>query len=149
MNIELFEKIQIKGKNLKLLDLGCGSGIFSSVVTLNNGNIASIDYSDIEEEAIEVCKRNFLNLKDQFLETELISNYYVSDMYKRIPEGMKYDVILINMPQMPGKVPFRGFNSINSVDRYGGYDGSDYNFRAINEMKNYLSSEGEAYMLYL
>ncbi len=81
----VYEKI--KNKNLKIVDLGTGSGCIA--ITLSKLLKCKVDAVDISKEALELAKNNAINNKADV-------NFYLGDMLE--PLTGRYDVIISNPP---------------------------------------------------
>lgn len=87
----LVEKVleKIENKNLKVLDLCCGSGVIGLSIK-KYAPQCEVYLSDISNEALNVCKKNaqILNLNVNIMQ---------SDMFKTLPNE-KFDIIVSNPP---------------------------------------------------
>lgn len=77
---------QIDVKNKTILDMGCGTGILG-LYCLKNG--ASVDFTDIDNDALENTKRNVSDY----------NNYTIinSNLFDNIEDKL-YDVVIFNLP---------------------------------------------------
>ena len=76
-------------KNLKIVDLGTGSGCIA--ITLAKKLNCEVDAVDISSKALEVAKKNAIN-------NDVSINFYLGDLLK--PLKNKYDCIISNPPYM-------------------------------------------------
>ncbi len=90
---ELLIKKSLIKENSKILDLGCGYGIIGISLLLTINNI-QVTFSDINERAIEITKKN---LRLNNLKAETIQ----SNGFEKISE--LFEVILLNPPQTAGR----------------------------------------------
>jgi ribosomal protein L11 methylase PrmA len=98
-----------KFKEINLLDVGCGAGIFSIEFMMNNEHlkIKHLVLCDTDENALANSFQNIVYNKALFnLEKVTILK---SNLLKDMPtEYMNYfDVVLANMPQTPSKQSIR------------------------------------------
>ncbi len=85
----------IKEKNIvapKVIDLGVGSGVIGVTLALEVKDI-NVTALDISAEALEVAKKNAVDLKA----SDKIS-FIESDYFANVPDGERYDLILANPP---------------------------------------------------
>ena len=95
----LLENIDIHSICVKVLDLGCGTGVVGLILGSLNKNI-SIDMVDVNERAIELARENIkLN--------NLNNNIFISNVYSNVND--KYDYIITNPPIRAGKEVIRRF----------------------------------------
>ncbi|MFQ5453500.1 MAG: peptide chain release factor N(5)-glutamine methyltransferase, partial [Candidatus Zixiibacteriota bacterium] len=123
----------------KILDLGVGSGVISITLAKELPN-CSITALDISEKAIEVAKRNAIELdaldKIQFLQ---------SDYFTQLPGDNTFDIILANPPyisdeeykELPPEVLADPKISLTS-----GIEGLDAIKLILNEAPPYLAAGG-------
>ena len=78
----------LKNKNIKVLDLGSGSGIQVSTLIKSGISPKNITLVDIDEKVILYLSRKFPNSKS-----------IKSDLFKNIQE--KFDLIIFNPPYLP------------------------------------------------
>ncbi len=119
---------EIKGAE-KILEVGCGSGIISSVIKANTkANIIGID---ISPHAVKCTKEN---------EVEVIRGDLLSCI-----KG-KFDIIIFNPPYLPTAEEERS-NDWISVAIDGGYDGRRVIYRFLKDSMNRLTENGRILML--
>ncbi len=117
-------------KNLKLLDLCCGTGCLgiSIIDELDN---ASCDFIDVSKHALNACKKNIIKFKHQ-LKTKI----FHSNLFENYPiNRLKYiDFIVCNPPY----IPTRNYFNLNKetlhdprISLDGGKLGMDYYVKII------------------
>lgn len=140
--LELCEKyIRKNNKNLKIMDLCCGSGVVSTV--LGKKFSSSIFYaSDISKDATEIAEKNFnlYSLENiNMLVGDLFQPFYNSDI-------LDFDFIIANPPycktndieKLPAGV--RDYAPRIAID--GGNDGLEIHKRIIEEAYKLLKHNG-------
>ncbi len=126
---------EIGDKEVKVLDMCSGSGAIGITVALNTK--ASVTCSDISLEALEVSKKNALDLGANI-------TFIASDLFQNV-EG-KFDFILANPPYIPSKdiltleSEVKDYEPILALD--GGENGMDVYARIASKYKNYLTDDG-------
>lgn len=120
-------------KNLKVLDIGCGSGVIGLTLKKKFPQI-SVDLLDISKDALEVAKENAtqLGVEAKFIE---------SDLFSKVSE--KYDIIVSNPPYIRENEKIEQIVKDNepSIALYGGADGLLYYKRIIKDIKSYLKED--------
>jgi len=114
--LEKYVKIYSKGN---VLDMGCGSGIQSLA---SKGNVLSVD---INEEAVEFCKKKGLNAIQ-------------SDLFSNINE--KFDLIIFNPPYLPKD---NDEDPESALITTGGKTGMEILERFFYEVREYLVPNGK------
>lgn len=122
-----------KSEKIRILDIGCGSGVIGLSLKKTFPN-SEVDLIDISSKALEVAKLNAekLNLEVNFIE---------SDVFEKIKE--KYDVIISNPPYIKENEEIEKIVKDNEphIALYGGEDGLDIYRKIINNIKNHLNSK--------
>lgn len=120
-------------KNLKVIDLGTGSGCIG--LTLKK-KIPSLEVTllDISEKALEVAKENASNLK---AEVVLLQN----DMLENLTG--KYDIIISNPPYIKEQEQIEDIVKDNEpyLALYAGVDGLDYYRKILKDAPNHLNDK--------
>ncbi len=120
-------------QNLKILDIGCGSGVIG--LTLKSKLPTSkVTLSDISKEALSVATQNAERLN---LEVELIQ----SDVFEKIPQ--KYDIIISNPPYIMDNEEIEDIvkNNEPHIALYAGKDGLDCYKKIMQDIKNHLNEK--------
>lgn len=126
--------------NLKILDIGTGSGAISISLAkfLKNAHIISID---ISEEALIVAKNNAKKNKvaDQI-------TFIESDLFENLKTDESFDIIVSNPPYIPSKdildlqKEVKNYEPMLALD--GGEDGLDYYREITKKSVRFLKKEG-------
>lgn len=125
---KLFDK-----KNLKVIDLGTGSGCIGLTLKSKNNNL-DVTLLDISEQALKIAKLNKDNLN---LDVKIIKN----DMLEGLTE--KYDVIISNPPYIKTDEEIEDIVKNNEPDiaLYGGIDGIDFYEKILKKAKDNLNEK--------
>lgn len=120
-------------KNIKILDIGCGSGVIG--LTLKKFFPESdVTLVDISKEAIEVAKENAkkLNLEVSFIESDVFQNVY--DIY---------DVVISNPPYIMDDEEIEDIVRDNEphIALYAGKDGLDCYKKIMQDIKRHLNNK--------
>lgn len=120
-------------KNLKVIDLGTGSGCIGITLKKKNPNL-DVTLLDISEKALEVAKKNANNLNT---EVTFIKN----DMLENITD--KYDIIISNPPYIKDNEEIEDIvkNNEPHLALYAGIDGLDCYKKILNQAPNNLNKE--------
>ena len=115
--------------NIKFLEIGSGSGILLETARELGIKQPHIFASDINEEAVEHCKK-------------LGFNCIFSDLFENI-EG-KFDIIIFNPPYLPrdSREP-----QDSQLITTGGETGSEIINRFLKQAENYLEENGKIFLL--
>ena len=120
-------------KNLKIIDLGCGSGAIG--LTLKHFlPDADVTLLDISEKALEVAKENASNLG-------LDVNFVLGDMLEEVND--KFDVIISNPPYIETNEEIDKIVLDNepALALFGGHDGLDLYRKILSNCKKNLNDE--------
>lgn len=120
-------------KNLKIIDLGCGSGAIG--LTLKHFlPDADITLLDISEKALEVAKENASNLG-------LDVNFVLGDMLEEVND--KFDVIISNPPYIETneEIEKQVLDNEPALALFGGDDGLDLYRKILSNCKKNLNDE--------
>ena len=120
-------KKQIKNKNIKVLEIGVGSGI--QLKTLKQLEIKNISGVDINSEAVKYCKQQGFNCIQ-------------SDLFEKI-KG-KFNLIIFNPPYLPEdkREPKK-----SQLATTGGKKGSEIINKFLKQAKKHLEKEGKIFLL--
>lgn len=116
--------------NLKVLDLGCGSGVVGIMLGLQPG-VGEVVLTDIDPKAIESARINaeWLGLTHYRL--------YQGDLFGAVPPGEKFDMILFTPPFYPSLI-----QAEDKLADIGGPQGIELAERYASTVRDYLSDEG-------
>lgn len=119
-------------KNLKVIDLGTGSGCIGITLKLKNPSF-DVTLLDISKEALEVAKQNASSLNAQ---VKLCQN----DMLENLEE--KYDIIISNPPYIKENEPIEEIvkNNEPHLALYAGIDGLDCYRKILKEAKHNVNN---------
>lgn len=114
-------------------DMGAGTGVLG--IMSSKLGAKSVSFIDIDLVALQMVKKNLL--ANQIENYELIQ----SDIFKNVPG--KYDVIVVNLPQLPIAPKYE--TSIKPKDKGGGEKGNTLVLKFLNEAKDHLNKNGRIY----
>jgi len=114
----LLENLPIKEMSGDILDLGCGYGVVS--IILSKFINASFDAVDVNKRALHLME---MNVKDNDVNN---INIFESDCYSNIDKNKKYDYIITNPPIRAGKVVV---------------------YKMLKDARHYLKSNGYLYFV--
>lgn len=139
------EAIQIMRPKMKILDMCTGSGcIVLSILKMCKEKYYMTDLqgigADVSEEALKVARENSRRL-------EVPVTWIQSDLFAKIPEEEKYDVIVSNPPYIETAVIDTLQEEVRLHDPYialdGKEDGLHFYRRIISEAGKYLKPQGK------
>lgn len=126
-----------KKENLTILDMGTGSGVISEAA-LNAGierkNILAVD---INKQAVEFVKKKGFNAIN-------------SDLFDKIPNTKKFDIIIFNAPYLPIDNEAKKHEPLDSrLATTGGEKGDEISLKFLNQIKsqNRLNKDGKIFLL--
>jgi len=124
----------LKGKNFKedfkILEVGSGSGILAEtcVKFIPQKNILCIDK---QHSCVKFLKRKgFTTIH--------------SDLFKEVPQDIKYDLILFNAPYLPED---KLEDKKSQIETTGGKRGDEISLRFLRQAKKYLKKRGKIFLL--
>jgi release factor glutamine methyltransferase len=128
---KLLRNIQEKQSNIRVLEIGTGSGIISVMLAVLLKNIEIIAV-DINDKALELAKRNAkkFNVEDKI-------TFIKSDIYENIAEDLEFDMCISNPPyiaanyKLPSNVKFEPANAL-----FGGEVGDELLMEIIKATKS-------------
>jgi len=120
-------------KDLKVIDLGCGSGCIGITLKNKKPNL-NVTLLDISPKALEVAKQNATDLK---IDVTLVEN----DMLEGLNE--KYDVIISNPPYIKENEEIEDIvkNNEPHLALYAGIDGLDCYRKILKEAPNHVNKD--------
>ena len=118
---------EFRGKNVKLLDIGTGSGAIAVTLSLEEPSF-EITALDISEKALTVAKKNAERLGARI-------GFIQSDLTKEVSE--KFDGVMANLPYVPTKDIPDTHEPLLALD--GGEDGLDTVRRLLPELPHILN----------
>lgn len=139
------EAIQIMRPKMKILDMCTGSGcIVLSILKMCKEKYYMMDLqgvgADVSEEALKVARENSRRL-------EVPMTWIQSDLFAKIPEEEKYDVIVSNPPYIETAVIDTLQEEVRLHDPYIALDGKEdglyFYRRIISEAGKYLKTQGK------
>ncbi len=115
------------GKELKILDMGSGTGIQAE--TCIKAGFSDVLCADIDKNAVDYLrKKKFKAVK--------------SDLFSKIPKKEKFDLIIFNPPYLPED------KYDKEKDTAGGKKGYETIIRFLGQAKSHLSAKGEILLLF-
>ena len=139
------EAIQVMRPKMKILDMCTGSGcIVLSILKMCKEKYYMTDLqgigADVSEEALKVARENSRRL-------EVPVTWIQSDLFAKIPEEEKYDVIVSNPPYIETAVIDTLQEEVRLHDPYIALDGKEdglyFYRRIISEADKYLNPQGK------
>ena len=124
-----------ENKNISILDLCTGSGAIGIALANNIDNV-NIALSDISKEALEIARKNCVNLNKKI-------NIIESDLFENVNE--KFDIIVSNPPYIKTDVIKTLSKEVQNEPKLaldGGKDGLEIYRRIINDAYKYLNKDG-------
>jgi len=116
-----------------VLDLGCGTGVYGLATRLLGAE--TVRMTDLDPKAIRCARANSRQNKLDGV------SFCVGDFFSRLG-GLRFDLIIANLPQTPGPVPFL-------LSKWGGLDGTAHLRRLFREAPRHLMPRGRLFFLLL
>ncbi|MCD6464730.1 methyltransferase [Candidatus Woesearchaeota archaeon] len=134
----------LKIKNLKILDLGTGSGFIAVNLCLElikkGKQDFSITASDIDVKALKSLKNKLKKHEELQRKIKILK----SDLFKNIKT--RFDLILFNAPYLPRGVP--SFEQTSDYETIGGKHGYETILRFLTKVSDFLTSNGSCFLVY-
>lgn len=124
-------KKEIKNKEIKVLEIGSGSGIQIDTLLILGLNPCNIFSTDINPVAVNYLKKKFPNIK-------IIKSY----LFSKVKE--KFDIIIFNPPYLPEEHREPKSSQLATT---GGKQGSKIINRFLKQAKNHLNKNGKIYLI--
>ena len=138
----LLESIQIKPGD-KVLEIGTGCGLISLQCASLGANVVC---TDINPYALALTKRNYIKNKS-FIKGGF--EIRKSDLFSKIKDDEKFDVIIFNPPYLPTKKnELVGGSGWFDIATNGGIDGLSLTKKFIEGLKKYINDNGKAYFVF-
>tara|TARA_A100000164_G_C21888257_1_gene763950 strand:- start:430 stop:1182 length:753 start_codon:yes stop_codon:yes gene_type:complete len=123
-------------RKVKVLDLGCGSGVVGIYLLKKYKNITQMTFADISEKAIinteENCKLNNISKKKLL--------FFKSSIFDNIKD-LEFDVIINDISGISSKIA-RISNWFKNVPCESGDDGTKLTLNVLKNFKSFLKANG-------
>lgn len=127
-------------KKVKVLDLGCGSGVIGIYLLKKYKNITHMTFTDISEKAIanakENCKLN--NIPKNKI------HFFKSSIFHNITKGSKFDVIINDISGISYKIA-KISDWFKNVPCESGDDGTKLTLNMLKNFKLFLKPRGSLF----
>jgi release factor glutamine methyltransferase len=120
-----------KNQDLKFLEIGAGSGIHLETAYNSGVKKENIFSSDIDLHSVEHCSL-------------LGFNCVQSDLFEKIPERDKFDIIIFNPPYLPEDSREPGDSRISTT---GGTKGNEIILRFLHDAKKHIEKDGKIFLI--
>lgn len=136
---EVLQRLKKMLGNLKIADIGTGSGAIAISIAKMNSNV-TVDAVDISEKAIEIAKNNAVKneVSDKI-------TFHVGNLFQSL-NGQKFNAIVSNPPYIPSDVIDTLQLEVSKHEPRlaldGGTDGLNFYRRLIDESPEYLIEDG-------
>jgi release factor glutamine methyltransferase len=118
-----------------VIDVGTGSGILG-LVAANFMKKGHIIFLDVDENALKLAAENFdLNRK----KLNVVARFIKSDLFSKIPKGMKFGMIIFNAPYLRNEKPDE---EMEYNPWSGGTTGIEVSVRFLSEAREHLDDKG-------
>lgn len=119
----------------KCLDMGCGSGIQTAALLLNDA--ATVTCADVNEDALRTTKEM---VEKNFPEKKSTVNYVRSFLFENVSPTSKFDCIVFNPPYVPSE-------TIKWVEVDGGKKGREVIDAFLTQLPAHLNAGGVCFLL--
>jgi release factor glutamine methyltransferase len=117
---------------LKVIDIGCGSGILG-LVAATNPNVGKVVFADINDRALDLCRANISrNAGIVRADCDVVK----SDLFSDITES--FDIIIFNAPYLP-----EGKDDKMASAWYGGEKGIEVSKKFLGQAVDHMSNGAE------
>ena len=144
--IDLAEEFCQHKDNPNMADVACGSGCLGVALTMKldkKGRKYSMVLSDISPSAVEIAKKNSLGAMLFHLPGVILS-----DLFVKYPEGVKFDLVMANLPYIPSRrlksLPKSVIDYEPRLALDGGPDGLAVIKRLLQQLSERLAPGGTA-----
>ena len=127
---------KIKKKKLKILDMGCGSGVIGIYILKKYKNINLITFSDISKESTNLTRKNLIANKINKKKFEVIK----SDTFENL-NGKKFDIIINDVSGISSEVS-KLSEWFKNVPCDTGKNGTELTEKIIRNYNNFLNNKG-------
>jgi HemK-related putative methylase len=136
-------------KKIRILDMGCGTGILGLCVAYLVQSIAHaaeihLIFVDINPISIETAKR-VMNLNSYLLKKNFEVEYIVSNLFEEV-SPQTHDIIIFNPPYLPQDDEIQIKKPID-LALYGGSDGTTVLSSFFNEVLHYIDTNSYIYFI--
>jgi methylase of polypeptide subunit release factors len=130
---------------INIIDIGCGSGIFSIIALLSGVKVNELVLTDVEDNCLFASLQNFLFNKKYFdIKTLTVIK---SDLLDSVSQSYNFDIVLANMPQTPSRIPIRRIQILTIDDKFGGENGIQLYERLFKSIDKFINPSSHIYIL--
>ncbi len=143
--LDIAQELMADRMEIIFAEIGTGSGAIGIALERRlldqNKKVKGI-LTDVSAPAVELARKNYQNLLPEDKNMEI----YVSDLMKAIPSGIKFDLIIANLPYIPtSRLPHlplsvKGFEPEIALD--GGPEGLTLLKKLLNQAQERLVDDG-------
>lgn len=136
------EQVKKYAKGL-VLDVGTGSGI-QVLSALENKLVKKIIGIDIDNEAVDYCKKKIKSKKAEFFQSDLFEIFKRKKSSSKEFFSCQFDTIIFNPPYLPNEKN----SEINDISLHGGKKGYGTIERFLSEVNDSLDKDGIILLLF-